>query len=69
MYRLSLTVVEILDLYDVTAVLLSDEEGDGWQRIATTSDTLSLNDGDSQLDPFARILAATKQWSIRAIQG
>lgn len=68
MYRLTVHAVEIMDLYDITATLLEDQGPEGWQRIATTHDTVSLGPEDSQLDSFQRILCAIAQWSNRTIQ-
>lgn len=68
MYRLSVHVVEVMDLYDITAVLLEDTEHAGWQRLATTHATETLADDDSQLDAFQRILCAIGQWANSSIR-
>lgn len=68
MYRLTVHVVEVMDLYDITAVLLEDSEGSGWARLATTHATETLADDDSQMDPFARILCAIGQWANSTIR-
>lgn len=68
MYRLTVHVVEVMDLYDVTAVLLEDQGEGGWQRLATTHATETLSDDDSQMDPFQRILCAIGQWANSTIR-
>jgi hypothetical protein len=68
MYRLLVTVVQVMDLYDVTAVLLADyDNGEGWQPIARRSDTLS-DPLDGSGDPFHSILGALRLWSDMTIR-
>lgn len=69
MYQLHVTVTQIMDMYDVRASLLSDEGGNGWERVADTSDTLALAPEEETIDPFVDIINVLCKWSVRTIRG
>ena len=69
MYRFTLTVVQIMDLYEVTARLREDSGIDGaWEVIATRSDSVHEPKPDSH-DPLLSVLEVVRLWSERAIEG
>jgi hypothetical protein len=68
MYRLTVTVVEVMDLYDIHATLWDTSDVTGaTERISHSHSTLG-SDPLAALDPFASILYAIKQWSEMTIQ-
>lgn len=68
MYRLAVTVVEVMDLYDVHATLWETSDLGFTERISTTHSTLARGDEAWTSDPFQSILGAIKQWSEMTIQ-
>lgn len=67
MYRLTVQVVQVMDLYDVSATLFEDQGPDlGWHAVAHRSDTLSWSVSGSG-DPFHSILEALRLWSEMTI--
>jgi len=66
-YRLTLTVVPILDVFEVRAVLRADNEDGTWTTEAVSSQTLALPRGFTTEDDFVNIIHAVRQWSFLAI--
>lgn len=69
MYRLTVQVVQVMDLYDVTATLFEDQGPDvGWHAVAQRSDTVAWSLSGSG-DAFHSILEALRLWSEMTIHG
>lgn len=68
MYRLAVTVVEVMDLYDVHATLWETSDLGFTERISTTHATLSRPAEGWSEDAFQSILSALAQWSEMTIR-
>jgi hypothetical protein len=67
MYRLTLTVVQVMDLYECHATLWDTSPLGFTEQVAQSHMTVHLPAQGWSRDEFADILSAVRQWSDRAI--
>jgi hypothetical protein len=68
MYRIVLTVVEMLDIYDVHASLWETDDNGETVLVATQHDSIPSVAYPLSSDSFASIITALREWSFRTIQ-
>jgi len=67
MYRLVLTVVQVMDLYDIHASLWESPD-DGGPNLEVGANHMTVaGDPYGNADGFASIISAIREWSERAI--
>jgi hypothetical protein len=67
MYRLVLTVVQVMDLYDIHASLWEAVEDQGSMVEVAMNHMTVAGDPYGNADPFSSIISAIREWSDRAI--
>lgn len=68
MLQARLVVTQVMDLWQVSGALLTDEGGE-WHQLATWADSLPLeHDPDVEHDDLLALLRAVRLWSEMTIQ-
>jgi hypothetical protein len=67
MYRLVLTVVQVMDLYDIHASLWEAPDDGGPNLEVAMNHMTVAGDPWGNADPFSSIISAIREWSDRAI--
>lgn len=68
MLQARLVITQVMDLWQVSGALLSDESGE-WAPLATWGDSVPLeHDPDAQHDDLLALLRAVRLWSEMTIQ-
>ena len=68
MYRISVHVVEIMDIYDIHASLWETTDDGVTSLLAVQHDSVPAVAYPLSTDAFGSIINAIREWSFRAIQ-
>lgn len=67
MYRMTVTIVEVMNLYDVHATLWDTSDVTGATERISHTHTSIPGDRSPYVDPFASILNAIREWAEMTI--